>query len=86
MNSMTVRLGFVPSYRWSYTDWVDQMRRESLAATFRREGVDGLILSPLVFGDERSAVQVAEQMGLPELRAALLQACQFLDIQPVWVD
>ena len=111
MKPTTVRLGFVPSYRWSYTDWVDQMRRDSLAAFaqipgveivcpqpaqdgktidpplgvtahgcvntldeaeavaayFRREGVDGLILSPLDFGDERSAVKVAEQMGLPVL-------------------
>ncbi len=111
MKPITVRLGFVPSYRWSYTDWVDQMRGESLAAFaqipgveivcpqpapdgktvdpllgstahgcvntldeaeavaayFRREGVDGLILSPLDFGDERSAVKVAEQMSLPVL-------------------
>jgi len=111
MSRITVRLGFVPSYRWSYTDWADQMRRESLAAFaqipgveivcpqpapdgntidpltgmtshgcvntldeadavsdfFRREGVDGLILCPLDFGDERSAVKVAERLNLPVL-------------------
>ena len=108
---MTVKIGFVPSYRFRYTPWVKKMREDSLAAFarvegmevvvpqpsaddrtidavkgltpygtvsgldageavaeyFRREGVDGVILCPLDFGDERSAVKVAEKLGVPVL-------------------
>jgi L-fucose isomerase-like protein len=109
--TVSVRLGFVPSYRFRFTSWVERMREESLAAFaqvdglevivpqpapdgqtidpqrgltphgtvstldeaeavaeyFRREKVDGLILCPLDFGDERSAVKVAELLDVPVL-------------------
>ena len=99
MRTVTVRLGFVPSYRFRHTPWVQKMRDDSLSAFaqiqglevvapqpspegqtpdpemgqtadgmvhtldeaegigdfFAREKVDGLILCPLDFGDERSA-------------------------------
>lgn len=111
MAALSVRLGFVPSYRWKYQDWTEKMRSESLKAFsqvpglevvcpqpspdgktvdglrgltphgaincldeaeamadyFRREGVDGLILCPLDFGDERSAVKIAEILQVPVL-------------------
>lgn len=107
--SAIVRLGFVPSYRFQYTPWVETMRAQSLEAFaqvegleivvpqpapdgqaidpargmtphgtvntldeaeavaeyFRREAIDGLILCPLDFGDERSAVRVAERLDVP---------------------
>jgi L-fucose isomerase-like protein len=40
---------------------------EVVAEYFRRQKVDGLILCPLDFGDERSAVKVAELLGVPVL-------------------
>jgi L-fucose isomerase-like protein len=40
---------------------------EALAEYFRRQKVDGLILCPLDFGDERSATKVAEKLDLPVL-------------------
>lgn len=106
--AVSVKLGFVPSYRrWS--DWTQQVRdksiqalaslpgvevvapriappeavpdpatgatacgavhtldeAEALADYFARERVDGLVLCPLDFGDERSAVKIAEKLGLP---------------------
>ena len=108
---VTVKLGFVPSYRFRHTEWTAKMRDDSLAAFakldgveivvpqpspdgktvdaekgltphgtvsgldeaevvaeyFQREKVDGLILCPLDFGDERSAVKVAEKLGVPVL-------------------
>jgi L-fucose isomerase-like protein len=108
---MKIRLGFVPSYRFGYTEWCQKMRDDSLAAFakinslkifvpqpssdeknidaklgltpygmvrtldeaeavaeyFQHQRVDGLILCPLDFGDERSAVKVAEKLGLPVL-------------------
>ena len=110
MSTVNVRLGFVPSYRFGYTAWCDQMRAQSLAALrkvagveviapqpsadggsdpengctphgavrdldqaeavaeyFQRQKVDGLVLCPLDFGDERSAVKVAEKLGVPVL-------------------
>jgi len=107
----TVKIGFVPSFRFHFTPWCEKMRDESLAAFarvkgmevvvpqpapdgktldaehgltphgavntldeaevvaeyFRRQHVDGLILCPLDFGDERSAVKVAELLGVPVL-------------------
>ena len=110
-DAAVVKLGFVPSYRFRYTPWVEKMRADSLAAFaqveglevvvpqpapdgqaidpqrgltphgtvatldeaeavaeyFRREKVDGLILCPLDFGDERSAVKVAEHLDVPVL-------------------
>ncbi|MBN1249448.1 MAG: hypothetical protein JXC32_17435 [Anaerolineae bacterium] len=110
-NDVTVKIGFVPSYRFRHTPWVKKMRDDSLvafakvggmdivvpqpspdertvdpvkgltphgtvsgldegeavAAYLRREGVDGVILCPLDFGDERSAVKVAETLGVPVL-------------------
>lgn len=40
---------------------------EGLAAHFQREKVDGLILCPLNFGDERSASKIAEMLRVPVL-------------------
>ncbi len=110
--SITVRLGFVPSYRFQWTPWTAQMREESLRALsalsgveqvvaprpaadgksvdpatgltpfgavhdldeaeavaeyFRRQEVDGLVLCPLDFGDERSAAKIAEKLRVPVL-------------------
>jgi L-fucose isomerase-like protein len=109
MPTVTVNIGFVPSYRFRYTPWCQKMRDDSLAAFatvkgmqavapqaspddatldaergytphgmvhsldeaevvaeyFRRQHVDGVILCPLDFGDERSAVKVAEKLGVP---------------------
>lgn len=108
--AVTIKLGFVPSYRrWS--DWTDKARRDNLAAFgvlpdvqimapqvgppgaapdamggttaygavnglddadalaeyFAREHVDGLVLCPLDFGDERSAAKIAEKLRVPVL-------------------
>jgi len=116
--AVTVRLGFVPSYRFRWTPWAERMRRESLAALaalpgvdviapevlpegqeggataaglatratdgrtphgavrdldqaeavaahFARQGVEGLVLCPVDFGDERSAAKVAERLRMP---------------------
>jgi L-fucose isomerase-like protein len=111
MKPVTVKLGFVPSYRARWTDWTIKMRDESLAAMsglpgvevvapqplaegeepcasqgttrygavqnldeaevvaeyFARQHVDGVVLCPLDFGDERSAAKVAEKLGVPVL-------------------
>lgn len=107
----TVKIGFVPSFRFRFTPWCEKMRDDSLTAFarvkgmevvvpqpspdgktldaergltphgtvntldeaevvveyFRNQHVDGLILCPLDFGDERSAVKVAELLGVPVL-------------------
>jgi L-fucose isomerase-like protein len=110
--TVAVRIGFVPSYRFQWTDWTARMRADSLAALsalkgveavlfptpsadgatldaekgwtphgavhdldeaevvaayFRQQRVDGLVLCPLDFGDERSAAKIAEQLGVPVL-------------------
>ncbi|MFN2229720.1 MAG: L-fucose/L-arabinose isomerase family protein [Anaerolineae bacterium] len=106
-----VTIGFVPSYRFRYTEWCQKMRDDSLATFgqvsgmrvvvpqpspdgetldpiegltphgmvhsldeaeavaeyFQDQKVDGLILCPLDFGDERSASKVAEKLGVPVL-------------------
>ncbi|MGC9348217.1 MAG: L-fucose/L-arabinose isomerase family protein [Anaerolineae bacterium] len=106
---MSVKIGFVPSYRFRFTPWCEKMRADSLKAFaevdgmevvvpepspddktldaekgltphgtvstldeaeivaeyFRRQKADGLILCPLDFGDERSAVKVAELLDVP---------------------
>ena len=106
---VSVKIGFVPSYRFRFTPWCEKMRADSLAAFakvegleivvpqpapdgatldaeqgltphgtvstldqaevvaeyLRREKVDGLILCPLDFGDERSAVKIAELLDVP---------------------
>ena len=107
MRKVTVKVGFVPSYRFNCTPWCLKMRDDSLAAFARVPGlevvvpqpatgvagveaargghtphgmvasldeaeavadyfagqkVDGLILCPLDFGDERSAAKVAERL------------------------
>ena len=111
MQLSSVKVGFVPSYRFGFTPWCSKMRNDSLAAfagvpgmqvvvpgeapagmaacaergltphgavqtldeaeavaeVFRRQDVDGLILCPLDFGDERSAAKVAEILRLPVL-------------------
>jgi L-fucose isomerase-like protein len=40
---------------------------EAVAEYFARQHVDGLVLCPLDFGDERSAAKVAEKLGVPVL-------------------
>ncbi len=109
--SISVRIGFVPSYRFRYTPWCQKMRDDSLAAFaklpglevivpregpdplaidaergytphgmvtdldqaeavaeyFAQQKVEGLILCPLDFGDERSAAKIAEKLGVPVL-------------------
>jgi L-fucose isomerase-like protein len=40
---------------------------EAVADFFSQQRVDGLIICPLDFGDERSAVKIAEKLGLPVL-------------------
>ncbi len=110
--SVSVRLGFVPSYRFQWTSWTTQMREDSFKALsamegvgqvvmpqpapddrtldaekgltphgavhdldeaetvaeyFRQQKIDGLVLCPLDFGDERSAAKIAEKLGVPVL-------------------
>ncbi len=43
---------------------------EALAAYFQRQGVQGLIIVPLDFGDERSAAKIAERLRVPVLLCA----------------
>jgi len=43
---------------------------EAVSDYFARNRVDGLILCPLDFGDERSAVKIAEKLGVPVLLVA----------------
>ena len=48
-----VKLGFVPSYRLRWTDWTEQMRRESIAAL---AGIDGVeLVYPAEAPDEAAA-------------------------------
>ncbi|MGI6368906.1 MAG: L-fucose/L-arabinose isomerase family protein [Anaerolineae bacterium] len=109
--SVKVKLGFVPSYRFRFSEWCSQLRDESLAVLRSIEGVevvvperaaegttpcpacgttatgavcgldegegvaeyfasqkvDGVILCPLDFGDERSASKIAEKLQVPVL-------------------
>jgi L-fucose isomerase-like protein len=109
--TVTVRLGFVPTYRFRWTAWTERMRDQSLAAFarmpsleivaprpashdtgsdaetgrvphgavsnldqaeaiadyFSRQRVDGLVICPLDFGDERSASKIAERLHVPVL-------------------
>jgi L-fucose isomerase-like protein len=106
-----VRIGFVPSYRFRYSEWTQKIRDESIALFqkipgmelvfpqpspdsnfidpkrglttfgmvnsldqgvavaeyFRDQKVDGLIVCPLDFGDERSASKIAEILHVPVL-------------------
>lgn len=104
---MKVRIGFVPTFRFGFTDWCRKMRDDSvavlkqipgvdlvapregeldpktgsmphasvntldqgeaLAEYFASQKVDGLVICPLDFGDERSSVKVAEKLGVPVL-------------------
>ena len=108
---VSVKLGFVPSYRFRWTPWTERMRSEGLAACaaaggaevvvpqpppegggldakqghtphgavqnldeaeavaeyFSLQKVDGLVLCPLDFGDERSAAKIAEKLRVPVL-------------------
>lgn len=43
---------------------------EAMAEYFRREGVDGILIAALDFGDERSACKVAELLRVPVLLVA----------------
>jgi L-fucose isomerase-like protein len=43
---------------------------EAIAEYFRRQDVDGVILCPLDFGDERSAAKIAERLKVPVLLVA----------------
>jgi L-fucose isomerase-like protein len=123
MSNVSVRIGFVPSFRFSYTPWCQKMREDSLttfsevngmevivpqpspdgksldpekgytpngtvsnldqaevvAEYFQRQKVDALILCPLDFGDERSAVKVAEKLHVPVLLYATKEPPAFDD-------
>jgi len=123
MSEIKVRLGFVPSYRFSCTPWCKKMREDSLTAFsevkgmevivpqpssdgktldpengytpngtvsnldqaevvaeyFQRQKVDGLILCPLDFGDERSAAKIAEKLKVPVLLYATKEPPAFDD-------
>lgn len=109
--SLSVRVGFVPSYRFRWTSWTAKMRDDTLATLakqkgievvapqpspdgetsdaekgqtphgavnnldeaevvadyFSRQKIDGLVLCPLDFGDERSASKIAEKLSVPVL-------------------
>jgi len=115
MSKLTVKIGFVPSYRGDWgaiSPWCVKMRADALAAFkkadglevvvptscpeddtvvdawrgytpsgavgdldqgeavaefFMRQKVDGIIICALNFGDERSAVKIAEKLRLPVL-------------------
>lgn len=111
MAAINVRLGFVPSLRFGYTEWAKKMRDESIttiasipgvellvpqpspgesgvdpehgltpygmvknldegvaiAEYFLRQKVDGLVICPVDFGDERSASKIAEVLNVPVL-------------------
>jgi len=43
---MQVRIGFVPSYRFRYTEWCQKMRDDSLAALARIEGLEVVVPQP----------------------------------------
>jgi L-fucose isomerase-like protein len=109
MLQVTVRIGFLPSYRFRFSDWCRRMyddsvsvlraldgvelvvprvaaggaepadgatphgavhsldEAESVADYFAAEKVDGLVICPLDFGDERSAAKVAQKLRVPVL-------------------
>jgi L-fucose isomerase-like protein len=46
MSLVTVRIGFVPTYRFSWTPWCQKMRDESLAALQKAAGVELVALHP----------------------------------------
>jgi L-fucose isomerase-like protein len=63
--AIDAELGTVPQ---GAVNTLDQA--EAVADYFARNKVDGLILCPLDFGDERSAAKVAEKLGVPVLLVA----------------
>lgn len=108
MDSVSVKIGFVPTYRFRFSPWCEQMRRqtiealnsvgglelivpqegegidptigatpngcvhtldeaEAVARHFRTQGVEGIVVCPLDFGDERSVAKVAELLDVPIL-------------------
>jgi len=123
MDTVTVRIGFVPSFRFGFGPWCERMRTESLAAFegiegleivvpepapdgqavdaargltphgavntldqaeavaeyFRGQKVDGLIICPMDFGDERSAAKIAEKLSVPVLLYATKEPPQVED-------
>lgn len=46
MPQMTVKIGFVPSYRFRYTPWCQKMRDDSLTALGRIPGVEVVVPQP----------------------------------------
>lgn len=123
MKPVTVRIGFVPSFRFHHGSWCERMRAESLVAFesieemevvvpqpapdgqavsveegvtphgavntldqaeavaeyFRAQKVNGLIICPLDFGDERSAAKIAEMLRVPVLLYATKEPPQTED-------
>ena len=55
---------------------------ETVAEYFRRQKVDGLILCPLDFGDERSAAKIAEKLHVPVLLYATKEPEAIDDLGP----
>ena len=102
-----VRIGFVPTYRFAYSDWCRKMHAEGLdalrsvaeldlveipAPTVTEHGcvhtldeadaaadhlaaqkVDGIVICPLDFGDERSVATVAQRLGVPVMLYATIE-------------
>jgi L-fucose isomerase-like protein len=50
MREVTVKVGFVPSYRFLYTPWCQKMRDESLAAFARVPGLEVVVPQPSADG------------------------------------
>jgi len=43
MNETKIRIGFVPTYRWTLTPWCRKMREDSLAALAQVEGIEVVV-------------------------------------------
>ena len=43
MNETKIRIGFVPTYRWTLTPWCRKMREDSLAALAQVEGIEVIV-------------------------------------------
>ena len=46
MSRITVKIGFVPSYRFGFTPWCQKMREDSLAAFAKVAGMEVIVPQP----------------------------------------
>lgn len=53
--TVSVRIGFVPSYRFGWTPWTEKMRQESLAAFARLRGLEVVVPRPAPDGQSLDA-------------------------------